>query len=184
MAFMKHHYALTASKSKHVMSALEKRRDKFVPILCIFNLTEEIKISVEQYMSIFGNRDKIYHFFEMLETFELDFSDDDSHFIVRGINKGRPMLEMKQIIRKSNKMSSIFIISDTFDKLMALQNLLYHNMYILENNLKQIDEFYAKKKTDKKFDVVEYDKCHNGFDFALFAMELMHFEDGVVDYLS
>jgi hypothetical protein len=180
---MKHYYPLTASKSKHVMTALTKKQEKFFATLSILGGGEEIEITLDQYNKLYGKRDNIFHFFETGENFEHDFSDLSSHFVAKGKTSQCKMLELKHIDRRTKQVNATYIVKSTFEKLMSLHSLLFHNMYILEKNLEEINVVYANRD-DTDFNIVASEKSEN-FDFVQFVMELdIYDRRGNVDFLN
>jgi hypothetical protein len=182
--FMKHYYALTSSKSKHVMTALEKRKDKFYAIMSIFGAGEGIKVTLEQYMKIYKKREIISEFFDNLEGFEFDFSDENSQFIVKSKTTQCKMMELKQIDKLTKQISTVFIINETFNKLMRMQSLLYHNLHKLERNIEAINNLY-QERSESEFNSITNNQFVNGFDFTQFELELAQYDEkrGDADFL-
>lgn len=180
--FLKNCYSLNKSKTKHASTALVLQNEKYTGVLNLFGAKNGITLSVQQYMKLYYNRGEIYKYFDNKEyKLYVDLNDDNRVSNVKGSND---LIMFTEVDRKSKYVSCLYIAKCTFEKLMELQSLIYHNLSILEQNIVEINEFcnnVRKRQEEGTFNISDCKKFKNGMDYGQLAMEMINYTDGVED---
>lgn len=180
--FLKNCYSLNKSKTKHVSTALVLEKEAYTGVLKIFGARNGITLSVQQYMKLYYNRGEIYKFYDNNEyKLYVDLNDEKRVSNVKGSND---LIMFTEIDRKTKYVSCLYIAKCTFEKLMELQSLIYHNLSIFEQNINDINEFcnnLRKRHEDGTFNISDCKKFKNGLDYGQLAMEMINYTDGEED---
>lgn len=182
--FLKNYYSLNKSKTKHVLTALTLEDEKYTGVINIFGDKTGITLSIEQYMKLFYNRGEIYKFFDDKEYKLCVELNDEKRFC--NVQGKYDLILFNEVDRKSKYVSCLFIAKCTFDKLMELQPLIFHNLSLLQLNIVEINEFCAnvrKRQANGTFQISEFKRYKDGLDYAKLAMEMISYTDGVEDAL-
>lgn len=183
--FLKNYYSLNQSNTKHVLTTLATQNDKYSGVICIFGSQEGVTLSIQQYMQIYYKRDELYKFFEdKRNNVCLDLTDEDRILNVKSKIGQCDMLMFFEKDKITEKVSSLYLAKVTFDKLMQLEQLIYHNLYVINRNIPEIMDFcklMKKKQHDNDFHISDFDKVKDGLDYGQLALEILNYEHGVQD---
>jgi hypothetical protein len=182
--FLKNYYSLNKSNTKHVLTTLATQNEKYAGVVCIFGAKEGVSLSIQQFMQIYYRRSELYEFFETKKNkVSIDLSNEDRVLTVKSHVIGQcAMLLLSEKDKSTEQISSLYLGKVTFDKLMQLEQLIYHNLYIIDKNIPEIIEFckrMKKKQCDGDFHNSDFDVFKDGLDYGLLALEILNYENAV-----
>jgi hypothetical protein len=183
--FLKNYYSLNKSNSKHVLTTLATQNEKYAGVVCIFGAKEGVSLSIKQFMQIYYKRSELYEFFETKKNqVFMDLTDEDRELTVKSRVGTCAMLLFSEKDKSTREISSLYLGKVTFEKLMQLEQLIYHNLYIIDKNVPEIIEFckrMKKKQAEGDFHISDFNVIKDGLDYGLLALEILNYENGVQD---
>jgi hypothetical protein len=183
--FLKNYYSLNKSNTKHILTTLATRKEKYAGEVCIFGAQEGVTLNIQQYMKIFYQREELYKYFDdKRHKVFIDLSNEERILNVKSHVGPCAMLLFYERDLATETVSSLYLGKPTFDKLMQLQQLIYHNLYIIDKNIPEIIEFskrMKKKQEEGDFHISDFDVYKDGLDYGLLALEMINYAQGVED---
>jgi hypothetical protein len=180
--FNKRYFSLNKSLSKNILICLKRTENGFLPRLFLYGGKDSILMSMTQFANLILEEPRIMEFMDgRAAKFDHDLSSAEDELTISGKIGSVRFVVLRQQDKESGRINVLSMAKTTYQRLIDMSSLVQRMMVRFEKAAPVCQEMYVKYKKG--------DLCHtfydqispHGFDFCVFAMELLLFEAGVRD---
>jgi hypothetical protein len=180
--YNKRYFALNKSLSKSILICLKRNEDVFLPRLFLYGAKDSVLMSLSQFATLILEEPQIMKFMNgQADKLEFDLSTGDNELAVSGKTGAVRYVVLRQQDKCSGRLNVLSMAKATYQRLIDMSSLVQRYMVRLEKAAPVCGEMYTKYKNEDLCPSMHDKISEHGFDFCVFAMELLLFESGVQD---